>query len=364
MKPVLLFCFLFIISFFNEVCSQSIAEQMTKKHPDCNDVFLNAVNILPKLYRKNAFDSMYVALQIWKQACGNNQEVQCISLLLTMEQNRFTATALDKTVIDLLNNYSHSFIYFQNKITVQPDGQAEFYKLSSLWAKLLMEQKTLDENEKFICAVFTGAVTQPEKEIKNNPEKYPQLFALVTYKEAAQRKGLRSNVAFLAGIWMPDNDLKILGNHPSLGFQVGFRDVHFQVDFSLQFRFSQSAHPYFVKRNNVLYQSLHYFGGYIGIDYTLYLVSRQKYDVGVLVGAGYDGFDISSSEDNVYLRPVSIGSFNANGGLKFNWYITPTFYVGVQGRYNLINYTTRGGSSLQGNAFSIDLIIGKTKLKY
>ncbi len=363
MKTAGVFSILFCMSFLNLAKAQSIEEQMARRQPSCNEVFLNAVDILPKLYRQHAFDSMYSAVQIWKRACGNTQEIQCASLLLLMQQNNFTNTSLDSTIIDLLNNYANSFGFFQRNMSQYFKGQRDFYKLSSIWAKLLMEQKALDENEKFFCGVFSGSIIDPLNEIKTHPEKSPQLAELLKQKNAAQRNGYRSNLAFLTGIWMPKNDLQMLGNHPSIGFQLGFRDVHNEFDFTLQFRFLQSANTYLVKRSNVLYDSRHYFGGYIGIDYTYYFVSKQQYDVGLLVGAGYDGFDVFSSEyNNNGLQPLSIGSFNANGGLKYNLFVTPTFYVGLQGRYNLVNYTNRGGTSLNGNAFSIDLIIGGNKL--
>ena len=362
MKTLCVFSILFSVSFLNLANAQSMEEQMTRRHPSCNDVFLNAVNILPKLYRQNAFDSMYSALQIWKRACGNSQEVQSVSLLLAMQQYSFTAALLDSTSIDLLNNYANYFVIYQRNTALLFKGQTEFYKLCSIWAKLLMEQKTLDDNERFICGVFTGSIIDPLNEIKTHPEKYPQLAELLKHKDAALRNGYRSNLAFLAGIWMPKNDLQILGKHAAIGFQLGFRDAHNQFDFTLQFRFLQSANPYFVNRNNVLYESQHFFGGYIGIDYTYYLVSKQSYDFGVLAGIGYDGFDIFSSDyNNQNLKPLSIGSFNANGGIKYNLFISPTFYIGLQGRYNLINYSNRGGTSLQGNAFSIDLIFGGNK---
>ena len=108
----------------------------------------------------------------------------------------------------------------------------------------------------------------------------------------------------------------------------------------------------------------YYFGGYIGLDYNYYLVSKKRYDIGLLAGMGWDGFDFAPQPyDYYYYYPyytshVTIGSFNANAGLRFNYYFTHSFYVGLQGRYNLIDYYTRGGSDLSGNAFSIDLIFG------
>jgi len=180
--------------------------------------------------------------------------------------------------------------------------------------------------------------------------------------EKAQRTGFRTNYAFLAGMWIPMGDLALLGNHPSLGFQVGARDNSNQLDFTLQFRFSKSANTYTINRNNGFYDLNNYFGGYIGLDYAHYLVNKINFDLGLFGGMGYDGFDITSSNYNYDdLKPLSIGSFNANAGVKLNYFLTTSFYIGLQARYNFINYINHGGTSMAGDAFSIDLIIGGNK---
>ena len=96
------------------------------------------------------------------------------------------------------------------------------------------------------------------------------------------------------------------------------------------------------------------------MDYSRYLVSSQKFDFGVLAGVGFDGFDLfnSNNNNNQHLRPLLIGSFNANAGLKYNFFISPTFYIGLQGRYNWMNYNNTGGTSFSGNAISFDVIFG------
>jgi hypothetical protein len=98
------------------------------------------------------------------------------------------------------------------------------------------------------------------------------------------------------------------------------------------------------------------------VDYTHYLVSKLNFDLGLLAGAGYDGFDITSENYNYdALKPLSIGSFNANAGFKLNYFLTTSFYIGLQARYNFINYVNHGGTSMNGDAFSVDLFIGGNK---
>ena len=344
----------------NAANAQSVQERMTQKHPTCTDVFLNAMDIMPELYRHKFFDSLQAALKIWRTSCGNIPEVECTALLLSIEESTFDVNKMDSSTIDLLVNYSYAFKHKNAANT--PEGERLFYAFSSTWARLLLKGKRLDKNEKFICQVFAGEIGDPVKEIRKNTMMYSSFANILQETERTQRSGFRRNYAFLAGIWIPMGDLVLLGNHPSFGFQIGARDNRNQLDLTFQFRFSNSANYYTIKRNNGYYDINNYFGGYIGLDYTYYLVNKINFDMGVLAGIGYDGFDITSSNYNYDdMKPLSIGSFNANGGFKLNYYLSTSFYIGLQARYNFINYVNHGGTSMNGDAFSIDLILGGNK---
>ena len=361
MKERLFLCSLFPLLFAANIGqAQSIQEQMTQRHPTCSDVFLNAMNIIPELYRHKFFDSLHTALAVWKKSCGDIPEVGCTALLLSIEESTFDERKMDSSTVDLLVNYSYSFRH-RNMRNI-PEGERAFFTFISTWARLLPKEKHLDNNERFICQVLTGEIDNPVKEIRNNTVTYPSFARILHENETAQRTGFRTNYAFLGGVWIPMGDLSLLGNHPSFGFQFGARDNRNQLDITLQFRFSKAANTYTVKRNNGYYDLNNYFGGYIGLDYAYYLVNKLNFDLGLLGGMGYDGFDITSSNYNDDdMKPLSIGSFNANAGFKLNYYLTTSFYFGLQARYNFINYINHGGTSMAGDAFSIDLIIGGNK---
>lgn len=359
---LLLSCFFIFLQglVFTILPAQSIEEQMTRTHPNCTDVYKNAINLLPKLYRENSIDSMYKALQIWKDACGDIAEIKITNLLLFINQSAFIDISIDASLLQLLENYAYSFHLNNQYRSSYAQEQDTFIIFSSTWAKLLLKQKALSNNEQLICKIFAGEITDPLNEIKSNRQKYPVFAALLQQKESEERKGRRANYTFLVGSWIPAGDVTVVGNHPSFGFQFGGRNEYNQLDLTIQFRFLKSANTYLVSRNNVLYESSHFFGGYIGMDYSRYLVSSQKFDFGVLAGVGFDGFDLfnSNNNNNQHLRPLSIGSFNANAGLKYNFFISPTFYIGLQGRYNWMNYNNTGGTSFSGNAISFDVIFG------
>jgi hypothetical protein len=338
----------------------SVEEAMARKHPDCKDVFLNAIDIIPQLYKEKSFDSLQKAIDIWKSTCGSLLEVRYTEILLAIERSSFNTVAPDSGLVELLQSYSFAYKNY-SRYNTYFGTTSSFYKLSSTWARLLLERANLSVNEKFVCNVFAGNISNPEKEIKQHKDEYKLLFNLLNKNFADQKKRGSTEYTIISGIWSPTGNASLLGVHPSIGLQLGGRFDRHQIDLTMQVRFLKSANTYTVKRNNSLYDLDHYIGGYIGLDYNYYFVNKMKYDLGIIAGAGYDGFDIANSGDdneNDYLKPLTISSLNMNTGLRFNYAFNPAFYLGLQGKYNFINYGTNGGTSLNGDAFSFDLIIG------
>jgi hypothetical protein len=181
-------------------------------------------------------------------------------------------------------------------------------------------------------------------------------------EQAAKTPRYWGNFNFTAGAWLPTSRLHLLGNHPSVGMQGGIRNEKNELDIGLSVRFIRSSNNYVVLRNDSLYTLDDYVGGYIGVDYTHYFFQETHFQSGLMIGAGYDGFTIgnqgSDGQQPDYLKPLDIGSFNFNVGLRLSYSFKPSLYLALMPRYNFIRYDNRGGTSLVGNAFSIDFGIG------
>ncbi|ULQ54722.1 hypothetical protein [Flavihumibacter fluvii] len=364
LKIIILFHLSFVTSC---LYAQTIEEQMSKSHPDCQTMLMNAMDVLPGLYRKKSLDSLDKALGIWERSCYGMPEVSITRMLLDMEEDKFSLSQdTNGATLDLLTGYAGDF----PSPARSEAPKNSFYKFSAAWARLLLKEKKLDKNEIFICRVLSGEINNPRKEIEKNRSNYPEFAAMLKNELAAERKGPRFDLALSTGVWLPTGNLSTLGVHPSFGFHAGLRDMHHQLDLTMQIRYLHSANPYAVKRGGQLDSTDYYFGGYIGLDYNYYLVSTARYDFGLLAGIGWDGFDFAPDPyeyyyyEPYYTSHVTIGSFNANAGLRFNYYVTHSFYIGLQARYNAIQYSTGGGTNLSGDAFSIDLIFGSNSSKY
>jgi hypothetical protein len=369
MKPRHFFVILFALSIgcsSNLTFGQTIEQQLNKSRPDCYTMFTNAMNILPEMYRESAFDSLGKALDIWERAC-NDLPVTITRILFDIEESKFTFDRdMDIAAFEYLKDYARAFPSEDDMKNVSSfnEPQKMFYRFSAGWAKLLLRSKNLDENEKFICRVLSGDIRIPEKEIKQNPDTYPEFIVLLEKNFENERKQIRSDLTLGTGVWIPTNNLTILGMHPSFTFQVGGRTVHHQIDFTLQIRYLHTPEPYAIKRDEEMDSTDYYVGYYAGADYVYYFVSKKRYDIGVGGGIGYDGFDFAPQPydyyyyDPYYTSHLNVGSFNANAGLRFNYYFSHSFYVGLIGKYNGIHYSTHGGTNLSGDAVTIDLVFG------
>lgn len=343
---------------------QNLDERLTRVRPSCADIFANAMEVLPELRESNQPDSIAYVINFIERSCEKTLESFNLQVLLAIEQHRFrvedyydagTISNLEKSA-NGVGLYEAGRSYYPGLTPGKP--QAQYYVFTSQWARDLIRLKQLDNNEMLICQVLAGQERTPVERIKNDHTRYPYFFELLKQETIQVRNTPHGIASFVAGYWFPTSNMKILGSHPSFGFQLGVLNKRNEVDLTIQLRVGGTGSTYKVLRDGVIYDLDYYLGGYVGLDYTRYLLKGKNTEFGWLAGIGYDGFDISGESDDDYLSPTSIGSLNVNTGLRFNFYFSARSFVGLQGRYNAVNYKNNGGSSFKGDSFSIDLIIG------
>ena len=369
MKTFTLCTFLLFVFTF-QLKAQTVEELLSQKKPTCREVLINAASVIPELYLQHSFDSLEKAVNFIDASCPEMQETFYLKTLLNIERpSVLMPKSIDSNFIDKLNSYAVMLPILKRQASQVYN--ADEYKLILFiqqWATDLLKKKRLSPDEIFLCDVLAGNIKSPERELRTNKEKYPQLYALLKQGYINDRNSPSFTSAFIMGAWVPTKDLKVLGMHPSLGVSFGGRSKNDELDLTLQFKFINSKNSYDILRQNTVYSMNHFFGGYIGLDYAKYFVHKTGYELGWLGGAGFDGFDIANSSDyntnNDYLKPLSINSFNINTGLRFNYFFNARTFIALQSRYNFINYGNKGGTSLRGDAVTIDLLIGVNSRRY
>lgn len=360
-----------LIALQTAVFAQSIQEQLTVRQPDCRDVLVNTGELLPKLYVQKSFDSIGVAIVVVQQYCPREpEELFYLTLLLHIQRSTFSVDRMS-------DNYYFSRIIHTERYglpipLLDVVNQSQFYysfgnwslKLNQLiktWANDLLSKPNLSNNEYFICNVLAGNYKHPESILKNEKDKYPQLFALLNQQLQKERSEPIGVFNILIGTWIPAGNLRLLGTHPTVGFQLGGRNQRNEFLLDLHVRFLKAANSYTVRRADSTYRLSYYTGFYIGAEYIRYFYHSLHFETGLVGGLGYDGFSITGSSDKEeeYLKPVNIGSPNINAGLRINYFFNPRLCLGIIGKYNAIWYKNRGGTNLSGHPFSIDVVLGR-----
>lgn len=345
---------------------------------------LRAPEVLPQLAEQQQWTEMRNFLDNWNSSnLASKELIFPLESLLSIQTGRPASMKEYCDALLYLSDYSKElknlsnnngrfkyFVHVGDHLSYDATANARQVLLFICsWAKKLLKTAHLTSEEYFFCRVFSGVIDDPIAYYKSYPKDCPAIAAMQAIIDnannkyfMAKRNGVAPVVSIMAGSWIPTGHLMILGAHPSAGFQLGVRNKLNEYDVTCNGRFLRPAGTYFVERNDSLLASNYYDGGYLGIEYTRYLVHRKYLDAGFTVGIGYDFIDINSGskhdqQDSSYM-PYTINAFNLSGGLRAKYFFRRKNSLGLAAKYNVLNYRNRGGSSLRGNAFSIDLYYG------
>ena len=337
--------------------------------------------ILPELVQKEDWERVQNFLENWKRSEVPNEEfIFSIGLLSSIESGKFTMYQLPCAVFDLLDSYSRGlkveagssqfryYIAVTNRYSFDATEDArKLFVFTRSWARRLIVTQKLDSTESFLCRVFAGYIQNPGAVVRRNKESYAALNAFREDLEnnnnryfTARRNRRVGTAGIMVGSWSPTGNLRTLGTHPSVGVSLGIRNKMNEYDLVWSFRF---LHPtpgsYTYLRHDTLFTSDYYDGGYIGFDYTRYVVHQPHFELGFISAVGYDYFSVASGFGGEYhIQPLNVGSFDFSNGVRLKYFFHRRSFIGLAAKYHLIHYSNEGGTDLSGNAVTVDLIYG------
>lgn len=342
--------------------------------------------LLPALLKQRQYESIGNFLTNWRNAEYPSLElIFSAEALLAIETGRFSSYYLPCDCLIYLSDYARELknattqggkfrYYLQLEYPYRYDATEEA-RMTLLfiqtWARNLEAKPGLDKDELFICHTLAGDIADPATVVQTDPGSCPRLSHTWQYFNAynnavftARRNTKKGTAAVLVGWWIPTGKLRqVLGTHPSIGVQLGVRNKLNEYDLTWCFRFGNpTPQPYTFIRNDTPYTSNYYDGGYIGLEYTRYLVHRKYLDFGFISGIAYDYFSVANGWGNdpdiAHLEPFNVGSFDWNNGLRVKYFLKRRAYVGLTAKYHLIHYDNSGGTNIDGNAYTVDLSFG------
>ncbi|MEQ3796445.1 hypothetical protein AAFP94_14750 [Flavobacteriaceae bacterium MJ-SS4] len=173
------------------------------------------------------------------------------------------------------------------------------------------------------------------------------------------------------GIFMPTNQVKLIGVKPTFGFSFGLIHKRMIYDLTIDVRFGKTSSEYQLADGT---STDHYLGGYAGIDILRDIWSNNKNQILILGGLGLDVFEIEPGvyrdpnwwetlffgEDRITIdQPTNIFSPNINFGLMYRFYYNKKNYFGIRYKFNLVDYNSKKiFTDITGNFHSITINFG------
>jgi hypothetical protein len=325
-------------------------------------LFAANASALPRLYEKKNFDSIGYYIQLRWQPGTIDPDLLCQAILLSIQRNIFYLVdfpdfnSLTPPVVNELRIYADVLAQIQRNCP--PDYHAhrgydvadidkQLFFTTSRWAYYLLSTRHLDSVESFLCRVYTGEIRYPDEYLSLHTAPPPYI---------PHRLG--GVLTLSSGIWAPTGHLTLLGVHPSINYGLGVRNAHNEWDFDAALRFANTPNPYIILRNDSLMSRTFYQGGNASLNYTRYLIHQTRYEFGLSTGIGIDFIDVASGNQEPDWSPTEISCFDLNIGFRYNWYFSRHGFLGLVARYHFLSYSNPGGSPFDGNAATIDIIVG------
>lgn len=351
--------------------SQDFDNLMTKKQVDCSDISFNSGLHFIKYINENKVDSAQYLLDYWEARCGMREPVFRARILLALKKNEFNDSMLSRGTLNHIFNYQnridmiknanyYSYDSYKSYYGFIPPGQ-EFDRYTQAFAEGL-KTKYEPETMEYLLAEFYSGNTD-EIFLKLQTKSYSESILAQEYENTVEKYVDMSefHMSLVSGIWIPTGDLKILGNHPQFGFQMGAKHKKMNYDITLIITFLNSPNEYYGRRkksDKSLELTNHFFGGHIGFDVGRDIYSKNGHEIQLTGGIALDGFDVFEEDEDKGYESESTFTYNLSLGLGYRYYIRDSFYIGLSAKYNFVDYSLSNVIDFTGNPITVQLIVG------
>lgn len=335
----------------------------------CQDISYNAQYLIPEFYEVHAQDTLKAIIDYWEKHCGISEETTRCKILFAIDNRDFNEDIYDSNILNYLIFYKKMssvpdavsgkmYAHFNWRYTTnQPDILNKF---TVGLAKELLERRDLKPIEIFFLRMYSNEFENTFALLQTEAFNGTLIQQLYDDEIKELDKKLIGHGAFLAGVWIPQDNLEIVGTHPFLGGRAGIQYQKLMADVTVGFKFGKSPNVYQVSKNDSVWNTDYFFGGYIGLDLGIEMYKIRNNGFYLIGGIAFDGFDALRVDDPNSETDISksINSLNLNIGLGYKYLINQTNYIGLDFKFNRLDYKNTGGTNLTGNAFSINLIYG------
>lgn len=333
---------------------------------DCSEVSRINSQLFIQYVNSNNNDSIEYLFKYWQSKCGLCEPLQRAKILYSLKSNNFNEKVLDDSIsckiLIYLNRKKGNYLNNEQYYSFIPIG-LEFDKFTDSLAKAEIKKYKKKTIEYMLCELYgnlSDSILIKTKSLRYEGSKIHDFPCSEAKSLKKEKNKVGLNIALMSGIWIPTNGLTNLGIHPELGFQSGYKNKNYSAQFTLIIKFLNSANPYMARRvhsNNEWESTKQFVGPYIGLDLGRSILTKNKSEIQLLAGLGFDAFTALDplKEES---RSEDVRSYNVNVGFGYKYYFKKHAYIGIEPKYNIVDYTTTGVTKLKGNFISIRFVYG------
>lgn len=339
---------------------------------DYSYISSNCALLYQTYIEENKLDSASLIINYWESQLGESEPIFRAKVLLSLKEKGYLEDNLQtESSLNYINNYidrvdiertSNYIVYDDNKpyfgyIPISKEYDS-FTKLKAIELKDKFKKKSLEYT---ICEFYGNNpdslfVRLQDDSLKNKKlgKEYSKML-----KRYLNEPYFVTN--FSLGAWIPTGmSMKNFGIHPDLGFLFGVQINKMTYGLDMHMRFVDTPNSYLARRNKEDVdpeKTKRFFCTYIGFDVKRSLIKEKKVELKAMCGLGLDFLEVFPSDNDEEYNGTRITSYNFNFGLggiyKFN-----DLNLGVEAKYNIVDYTLGHHLDFKGNYFSLSLIVG------
>jgi len=366
MKNVL-FLFAFLIS-FSVIAQTNIDKELLSQTPNCENVAYNSSRLIDQYFAKKNYDSIGVVSSRWEEFCGLTEPLFRLKVLQQIQNKAFNEEWINKEYLlnfvflyqdrlDYSKEQNAKQIYERYKISFGYISlNSQFDDLTVVWANSLLENSDLNPIERAFCLLYSNQSDAFWQILKDQKALGTKLQDVYTELVRKTNKKPETNLGLISGVFLPNGNLaQVIGAKALFGLQAGMKINKLQYDLTIIFKAGSPKQEYEVLYNNEITKTDAFSSGYIGLDLAYQLSNNFKHEFDAIGGIGYDYMFAVLADTEKNTEPLKFNSLNLNAGIGYRFYLKRMSYLGIQAKYNIIDFNNIQGTDLSGNYVSLIL---------
>jgi hypothetical protein len=326
-------------------------------------------------------DSVSILLKDWEIICGISEPLYRAKILFFLKTLEFNDSLLADEPLNFIFNYQSrmDIIQFfrhdryaenQHYYGYVPAGE-RFDNFTRRLAFVLKDIYHPESVEYLLCEFYSDDY---ESIISNIQFLNDDSIPLKKHYRELLEKSLKMpefHLSLLINLWIPTGELKKIGVHPEFALQMGCKKKKMNYDFVAALKLEEASKEYLARRDNFSDwdTTKRFFGGYFGFETGYDIFARNRHEIQVTCGAGYDFFYVlykqyEMSYDDYYQpfkKSAATSSYNLNFGVSYRYYFSNHGYIGLRLKYNIVDYSLNKRIDFTGNPVIIQLSVGFLK---